>query len=72
MDLNHGTATLREDLVDGDGKVLRKKGETGEITAFLPEDDKYAVMFDGCVGVGNWFTLDRVSFEKFFDYKLVE
>ena len=67
---NHGTATLRCDIEDDKGNVIRKKGETGVITAYLPDMDKFAVMFDGHVGVGNWFTLDRTSFEQFFDYKL--
>ena len=70
MDMNHGSATLRKDIYDERGNVLRKKGEVGIITAFLPEDDRFAVMFDECIGINNWFTLDRASFEEFFDYKL--
>ena len=69
--MNHGTATLKMDLVDESGNILRHIGEVGVITAFLPDDAKYAVMFDGKMGFGNWFTMDKVSFEMFFDYQLI-
>ena len=72
MDFNHGTATVKETLCDREGNILRRVGEIGVITAFLPEVDKYAVMFDGLVGVGNFFTLDKVSFDKFFEYEVKE
>lgn len=62
----HGIATVKENLVGPAGVVYRRVGEQGVITAWLPEDDRYAVMFEGKMGVGNWFTLDRVSLDKFF------
>lgn len=65
--MNHGTVVVKENLVSPTGDVWRHVGEQGVITAYLPEDNIYAVMFDGQMGVGNWFTMDLVSFEKFFD-----
>ena len=69
--MNHGTATLKKDIII-ENQVVRKKGETGIITAFLPEYDKYAVMFDGQMGTNNWFTLNKIQFDEFFDYKIIE
>lgn len=68
--MNHGTATLKKSLINDVGEVIRKKGESGIITAFLPEDDRYAVMFDGQMGVNNWFTFNKKSFEEHFNYEI--
>lgn len=62
----HGTVVLKENLIDNKGHVFRHIGEQGVITAFLPENDIYAVMFDGKIGIGNWFGFDGASFRKFF------
>jgi hypothetical protein len=40
MDIYHGTAIAKEDI----GELI-KKGETGIITAYLPEDNTFAVFF---------------------------
>lgn len=65
----HGTATLKVDLKDHEGKTLRKTGEVGEITAFLPRDETFAVIFERKVGPGNWFTFKNnfETFKEMFD-----
>jgi hypothetical protein len=40
MDLNHGIAIAKKDI------AYIKKGEKGIITAYLPEMEKFAVMFE--------------------------
>ena len=45
---DHGIAVAKEDI----GELI-KKGEPGIITAYLPEDNTFAVMFKG---EGRWYT----------------
>lgn len=72
-DMDHGIAVLKIDIVDQDGNILRRKGEQGNITCFIPNDDKYAVVFEWKIGPNNWFTFDdKETFEKYFDYELKE
>ena len=69
-DWNHGTAKLKKDIIY-DGRIVRHQGETGVITAFLPEDGKYAVIFDGQMGPDNWFNFSDVeTFNEYFEYEL--
>jgi len=70
----HGTATLKVDLKDNDGSILRSIGEIGEITAYLPDDDTFAVMFERKAGPGNWFTFmnNLEMFNDMFDVVLNE
>ncbi len=67
MGLLYSRALLKHDLLDESNKVLRKKGEIGVITAYLPRQDVYAVMFDGKIGPGNWFRFDKITFTTLFD-----
>ena len=70
--MNHGIATLKKDIIIEE-KIVRKKGEVGNITAFLPEDNIYAVIFNWKVGPENWFTFhSKESFEEYFDYELIK
>ena len=71
--MNHGTATLKVNIINDTGEIIREVGEVGIITAFLPDDNKYAVMFEGEMGANNWFTFhDKETFEEYFDYELNE
>ena len=47
MDIYHGTATAKE----GGGEFV-EKGESGVITAYLPEYKTFAVLFSE----GRWYT----------------
>lgn len=47
MDIYHGTAIAKEDI----GEII-KKGDKGIITAYLPEDNTFAIFF----GDGKWYT----------------
>ena len=70
MDFNHGTAKLKKDIII-EGNVVRKTGEEGIITAYLPDEQTFGVMFDGLMGTGNWFTFHGTEdFNEYFDYTL--
>jgi hypothetical protein len=70
MDFVHGIAKLKKDIII-ENNTVRKVGEEGVITAYLPEDEKFAVMFDGMMGPENWFTFtSKESFDEWFDYTL--
>ena len=66
----HGTATLIEDMRDKEGNIIRHAGEVGIITAYLPSNNKFSVMFDSRMDANSWFTFDKFSFDKFFQYTL--
>jgi len=61
---DHGKVIVKEAFKYGDGSDIGI-GEEGIVTAFLPEDDKYAVMFT----INRWITFDKISFEKFCEYE---
>lgn len=50
MDFNHGVAIAKFDI----GDVI-KKGEQGILTAYLPEMERFAVMFDN----NRWYTFSE-------------
>ncbi len=59
MDFNHGVAIAKFDI----GDVI-KKGEQGILTAYLPEMERFAVMFDN----NRWYTFSEtleIFLEKF-------
>ena len=56
---DHGAIKLRKDLHS------HRAGEEGIITAYLPEDNTYAVMFDGKIGGDNWITMDKITFDEY-------
>jgi len=65
--MNHGTATIRKVLVDLENNPVVHVGEEGIITAYLPEMDKFAVMFSE----NRWYTFTETE-EQFlirFDVK---
>jgi hypothetical protein len=41
----HGTAILRESILNIEGNVWVEKGEEGIVTAYLPEMETFAVIF---------------------------
>ena len=43
--MTHGKATLKENLLNTEGDVIVEQGATGIVTAYLPEQDIFAVMF---------------------------
>lgn len=51
----HGTAKLKESIMNMDGLVWVEKGEEGIVTAYLPEMEKFAVMFSE----NRWATFDE-------------
>jgi len=57
--LDHGAIKLRKDW------RVHSAGKEGIITAYLPEDDRYAVMFDGKMGMDNWVTFDKITFDEY-------
>jgi hypothetical protein len=59
--MNHGYATLKRDFYG----LL--KGDGGVITAYLPEDNTFAVHF----GKKGWHTF-KMTFEEFYDLFEVE
>ena len=50
--MNHGTATIKEALVNLEGETIVNIGEQGSITAYLPEDETFAVLFSK----DRWYT----------------
>ena len=62
----HGIATLREAIVTKDDEVIVAGGEEGLITAYLPDDETFAVMFKDDNG---WYTFkesEETFKERFF------
>ncbi len=69
--INHGTATLKKDIINDSGSIIREVGEKGIITAYLPEDNKFSVIFDSEMGANNWFTFNDIeTFKGYFNYTL--
>lgn len=60
--MNRGIATAKDDI----GEII-KKGESGIITAYLPEMDRFAVDID--FSAGRWYTFkwSEEEFLKHFD-----
>lgn len=58
--INHGTAIMNEPLLNFDDSVIVNIGEEGIVTAYLPEQETFAVMFSG----DRWFTF-KESEESF-------
>jgi len=70
MDFNHGTAKLKKNIIVKD-MIVHRIDEEGIITAFLPNEQVYAVMFDGLTDPKNWFVFhDLKTFNEYFNYTL--
>ena len=68
----HGVATLKKDIVI-DEKVLQKEGTQSMITAYLPEENIYAIIFNGIMDANHFFRFSsKDDFENYCDYKLFE
>lgn len=67
--ISHGTAIINEALIDAEGNGIVAVGEQGNITAYLPEDETFAVMFEGALG---WYTFKETEeeFNNRFKVKL--
>jgi len=63
-DFNHGIGTLIKEITTPKGTI--KIGSKGILTAYLPEDNKYAVDF----GNGQWITFDKVSLDEYCKIEL--
>jgi hypothetical protein len=65
--MNHGIATIKSELLGLDGNVLVEVGEEGIVTAYLPEDKTFAVMFTN----DRWYTFSEPeeAFLERFDIK---
>jgi len=62
----HGSAKLKKDF------HRWKKGEVGIITAYLPEDNIFAVMFEGNIPTGrNWITFKETEKEFKKTFKVI-
>jgi hypothetical protein len=66
-DLMHGIAILNRSIVDRDGNELIASGTKGIITAYLPDMNKFAVMFPE----SQWITFDE-SEEEFNNICIVK
>ncbi len=53
--INHGTAIINESLLNFDDDIVVNVGEEGIVTAYLPEEETFAVMFSG----DRWFTFNE-------------
>jgi hypothetical protein len=58
--ISHGTATIKGTLQDAEGGILVDVGEQGIITAYLPVDETFAVMFPDNKG---WYTFKETEEE---------
>ena len=69
----HGRAVVIKDVLIND-RVVHEVGKRGNITAFLPEQEKYAVMFPNW-GKDNpeaWVNYSsKKDFDEYFDYLYV-
>ncbi len=63
-DFNHGVGTLIKELVTPKGKI--EVGSKGVVTAYLPENGKFAVDF----GNGQWITFDKISLDEYCKIEL--
>lgn len=63
MDIIHGLATSKNDM----DNISIKKGDTGLITAYLPDMEKFAVMFKE----NKWITFSMKE-EEFFNLFEIE
>ena len=62
QEINHGKAKLVQPLTLGD---ITYNNVVGTITAWLPEDDIYAILFDEIPEPNNWVRFDKQSFDTF-------
>jgi len=63
-DFNHGVGTLIKEITTTKGTI--EVGSQGILTAYLPEDNKFAVDF----GNGQWITFDKVSLDEYCKIEL--
>lgn len=56
----HGIAISKESIHDLEGNEIVEVGEQGAITAYLPDMETFAVMFNG---EGRWFTFHETEAE---------
>ena len=63
-DFNHGWATVIKELETPNGTI--QIGSVGTITAYLPEDGRFAVDF----GNGQWITFDKISLDEYCKIEL--
>lgn len=62
--MNHGTAKIKKELVDLEGNIVVQIGEVGVITAYLPDDETFAVLFSE----NRWYTFresEKTFLERF-------
>jgi len=62
----HGIASLRTALVTKDDEVIVAVGEEGLITAYLPDDETFAVMFKDDKGWHTFKESEETFKERFF------
>jgi hypothetical protein len=55
--MTHGTATIKQSLQDLEGNNVVEIGENGIITAYLPEMEKFAVLFSN----DRWYTFTETE-----------
>ncbi len=65
MCINHGTVTLKEGLIDENGKVVVTTKDIGIVTAYLPDMERFAIMFSD----ERWFTF--YDTEKQFNDRVI-
>ena len=53
----HGIATLKESLLNIEGNVILKEGDSGFVTAYLPEQNTFAVKFSN----NQWITFKETE-----------
>lgn len=58
----HGIAIIKQSLQDLEGNNVVEVGESGIITAYLPEMEKFAVLFSN----DRWYTFTETE-EKFLE-----
>ena len=61
---NHGFAMCKKEMLNQNGEVIVPIKTQGMITAFLPEEDKYAIYFDNT----QWITFDKNSLDEYCFY----
>ena len=63
-DFNHGIATVIKEIKTPNGII--QPGSIGQITAYLPEEDKFGVYFT----LGGWITFDKYSLDQYCEIEL--
>ena len=64
--MTHGTAILKEDIFDTDNSIKVPKNTKGVVTAYLPEQDMFAVMFTNEEWIS--FNMTEEEFKNKVDY----